>query len=143
MEDKELLVKTFRSSADFLHELRQVIRQTCQQGRASGKCIDDLALAASEAFANIIKHGYGEGNEGEVLVRISHNDEEMRITLQDKAPAVDLRNMRGRDPDEIRPGGLGLYFIRQLMDRVEYPRPADGEGNIIVLVKKKKTRVGE
>jgi anti-sigma regulatory factor (Ser/Thr protein kinase) len=30
--------------------------------------------------------------------------------------------LKGRSFDEIRPGGLGLHFIRQSMDEVEFSR---------------------
>lgn len=137
MAEQEILHKTFRSSADFLHDLRQSVKAACVSCQASPQCLDSLVMAANEAFANIIEHGYGEQEEGEVLVRITHTDKEIRISLQDKAPHVNLKNMYGRDPTDLQPGGLGLFFIRQLMDRVEYPQPKDGKGNIMVLVKKK------
>ena len=137
MADQELLCKTFRSSADFLHDLRQVVKEACLACQASNQCLDSLVMAANEAFANIIKHGYGGDPHGEVMVRITHNDDEIRLVLEDKAPHVNLAEMQGRDPADLRPGGSGLYFIRELMDRVEYPPPRDGQGNVIVLVKKK------
>jgi serine/threonine-protein kinase RsbW len=41
--------------------------------------------------------------------------------------------LRGRRLDEIKPGGLGLHFIRQSMDIVEYQR--EGSTNQFRLVK--------
>jgi len=41
--------------------------------------------------------------------------------------------LRGRRLDEIKPGGLGLHFIRQSMDIVEYQRA--GNTNQFRLVK--------
>jgi anti-sigma regulatory factor (Ser/Thr protein kinase) len=42
--------------------------------------------------------------------------------LCDQGPAIDPAKLRGRRLDEIKPGGLGLHFIRQSMDTVEYQR---------------------
>ena len=43
--------------------------------------------------------------------------------------------MRPRDLDDIRPGGLGTHFIREVMDRVAFLTPADGRGNLLELIK--------
>jgi serine/threonine-protein kinase RsbW len=48
--------------------------------------------------------------------------EGLEILLSDRGPAVDPAKLRGRRLDEIKPGGLGLHFIRQSMDTVEFKR---------------------
>ena len=57
----------------------------------------------------------------------------LQILLCDQGPAVDPSKLRGRRLDEIKPGGLGLHFIRQSMDTVEYERV--GSANRFRLVK--------
>ena len=57
--------------------------------------------------------------------RPSQSAEGLEILLCDQGPAVDPAKMRGRRLDEIKPGGLGLHFIRQSMDIVEYQRTDD------------------
>jgi anti-sigma regulatory factor (Ser/Thr protein kinase) len=54
-------------------------------------------------------------NEGEV----QHG---LEILLCDRGPEVDASKLCGRPLDEVRPGGLGLHFIRQAMDTVEFTR---------------------
>jgi anti-sigma regulatory factor (Ser/Thr protein kinase) len=46
---------------------------------------------------------------------------------------VDPAKMQGRKLDEIKPGGLGLHFIRQSMDVVEFKRERDV--NLLRLIK--------
>jgi len=46
----------------------------------------------------------------------------LEIVLCDRGPAIDPEHMCLRALEEIRPGGLGLHFIRQSMDIVEYNR---------------------
>ena len=41
---------------------------------------------------------------------------------------------KGRDLDQIRPGGLGLHFIRSAVDRVEYDTPPGG-GMLLKMIK--------
>jgi anti-sigma regulatory factor (Ser/Thr protein kinase) len=57
--------------------------------------------------------------------RDSEGADGLEIVLSDKGPAVDPSKLRGRRLDEIKPGGLGLHFIRQSMDTVEYRRSGD------------------
>jgi len=42
--------------------------------------------------------------------------------LQDEGAAPDRSKLKARPLDEIRPGGLGLHFIQQSMDVVEFSR---------------------
>jgi len=46
----------------------------------------------------------------------------LEILLCDRGPAVDPSKLCGRPLEEIKPGGLGLHFIRQAMDTVEFMR---------------------
>lgn len=54
---------------------------------------------------------------------------------------VDLHAWRARDLDEIRPGGLGVHFIRESMDEVHYLPTPDNRGNLLSL-KKYRTKRG-
>jgi anti-sigma regulatory factor (Ser/Thr protein kinase) len=42
--------------------------------------------------------------------------------LEDEGVAVDPAKLKGRALEDIRPGGLGLHFMRQSMDEVEFSR---------------------
>jgi anti-sigma regulatory factor (Ser/Thr protein kinase) len=55
------------------------------------------------------------------------------LFVTDRGPAVDPSKLKGRRLDEIKPGGLGLHFIRQSMDVVEFKR--EQGANLLQLVK--------
>ena len=42
--------------------------------------------------------------------------------LCDRGPAIEREKLCGRALDDLKPGGLGLHFIQQSMDIVEYKR---------------------
>ena len=42
--------------------------------------------------------------------------------LADKGVPVKQAELKGRPLDDIRPGGLGLHFIHESMDEVEFTR---------------------
>jgi serine/threonine-protein kinase RsbW len=89
-----------------------------------------VTRAVDEALTNIIRHCYGGELDQPIEVvcsRVQRRGSSLRrtgleILLSDRGPAVDPAKLRGRRLDEIKPGGLGLHFIRQSMDTVEFKR---------------------
>jgi serine/threonine-protein kinase RsbW len=96
-------------------------------------------LAVDEACTNIIEHGYGGENMGEIRVTCATEPGELTITIRDQARPFDPSEVPepqlNANLDELRIGGLGLYFMRQVMDAVEFSH--DGRGNTLVLVKRR------
>ncbi len=97
-------------------------------------------LAVDEACTNIIEHGYGGENRGAISVTCEVAPGEIVITIHDQAQHFDVSAVPEPDLqaplDEMRIGGLGLYFMRHVMDAVEFSY--EGGGNKLVLVKRKK-----
>ena len=83
----------------------------------------------------MISHGYEDGLEHEICVRISHEDENMKVEVEDdgrpfnplEAPPPDT----GKPLTERQVGGLGIYLMREMMDEVEYRR--ENDKNLLVL----------
>ncbi len=106
--------------------------------------LDDLEsnrcqLAVDEACTNIIEHGYDGEDKGQIEVTCAARPGELIIILQDFASHFDPTSVP--DPaldaslEEMRIGGLGLYFMRQVMDAVEFSY--ENGGNRLTLVKRK------
>lgn len=98
-----------------------------------------IELACDEACTNIIEHAYGGEGLGVITVTWEVHDGALVITLEDDGPSFQPATEYGNAPtltptDDIQIGGLGIYFIRNLMDEVHYIAPVDG-GNRLVLVK--------
>jgi serine/threonine-protein kinase RsbW len=87
-----------------------------------------VILAVDEALANVIRHAYLGQTDKPVEVTFRRcqvrGDEGWRdaleIELEDHGIPVKAEKMLGRPLDEIRPGGLGLHFIRENMDSVKF-----------------------
>ena len=100
-----------------------------------------ITRAVDEALTNIVRHSYGNRLDQPIFVYFRKtqrsNDGQaqngLEILLCDRGPAVDRGRLQGRPLEEIRPGGLGLHFIRQAMDTVEFTRK--GRTNQLRLVK--------
>ena len=52
------------------------------------------------------------------------------------ALAVDPAKIKSHDLDDVRPGGLGIHFIENLMDSAVFLPGADGIGNVLEMTKR-------
>lgn len=88
----------------------------------SNRFLCDFAL--EELFTNTVK--YNPEGGGEIAIRLRLEDEEIQITLTDfHAPPFDpLTQAPEVDPtlplEQRTPGGLGIFLLKGLMDRIEY-----------------------
>lgn len=109
-------------------------------GFAADDC-RSVVRAVDEALTNIMRHCYcGRLDQPiEISFRRVHSrskagrKEGLEILLCDSGPAVNRIKLRAQKADELHPGGLGLHFIRQSMDAVNYERL--GNTNRLRLVK--------
>ena len=82
---------------------------------------DDLVLAISEAAQNIVKHAYNGGpHTDKMKVEISLKENFLQVDLYDKRKVAIPKNIKPRELNDIRSGGLGTFFIREIMDEVVF-----------------------
>ena len=95
-------------------------------------------MAIAEAAQNIVKHGYKdiESTTDKMQIRISLKSGELEIGFFDKGKPVVPGNIQHRKLDDIKPGGLGTYFIKQIMDEAVFKKDQKGWVNHLVLSKK-------
>ncbi|VAW99007.1 hypothetical protein MNBD_GAMMA23-2352, partial [hydrothermal vent metagenome] len=114
----------FEANAINLQVIRNNLRQIFSQQGVPKTTADEMVIALNEACMNIIQHAYfgassGAG-DGKILITVEKNNEKWRFELIDFAPAVDINTIKAKDLAEVRPGGLGLNFIQQIMDSVVF-----------------------
>ena len=95
-----------------------------------------IVLAIDEACTNIIRHQYEGRPDGRIDIetRLGDADGRLDFVLRDYGPVRDPESFHGRDLDDVRPGGLGIHIIREVMDSMQY-RPAPGGGMQLLLGK--------
>ena len=123
-------------------ELRQV-RSAIEDGGArvgfDKKDCHAMALAVDEALANVIKHAYGGAPDKKIEIEIEElnggsEEQGLRINIRDFGKAVEISKIKGRELADIRPGGLGVYIMRKVMDEVIFECPQSG-GTLLQMVK--------
>jgi len=85
-----------------------------------------IALAVDEALANVINHGYERQRNKPIWLHVWTQTQSgspgIRIVIEDEAKQIDPDSICGRDLDDIKPGGLGVHIIREVMDSAVYER---------------------
>lgn len=120
------------SDAESLPAAREKLCKFAQQCRWPEACRQDLALAVHEALTNVIRHGYDNAGGNPIRIRVEKfmtpdGQEGLEVVIRDYGRQIDPNAIRGRDLDKVRPGGLGVHIIKQIMDSAEYA-PAEGGG---------------
>jgi len=93
----------------------------------SGDTIWPLLVALDEVLSNVLRHGYG-GREGEGRIEVAFSLCAGVIDLTVADDAGPFNPLAVPDPDITRPaedrplGGLGILFVKKLMDDVAYER---------------------
>ena len=132
IENKDFLV---HSSS--LKDVRSFSREVFEKINLSQDLKDELVLAIAEAAQNIVKHAYkNQETQDKMEIRITLKDNELEIGFFDKGRPVEKDNVRHRRIDDVKPGGLGTYFIQQIMDAVVFKEGNKPWINHLVLTKK-------
>ncbi|MDQ1362365.1 MAG: phosphoserine phosphatase RsbU/P [Pseudomonadota bacterium] len=126
----------FLSRADKLKPVRDAVRTLAQRMGCSVENIDCMVMAINEACMNVIQHAYGAREDGEVILEFWQDGDDLVIRIHDFAEKVDKQNIKSRDLDDIRPGGLGVHLIHKMMDSVQYLDGTDGAGNMLQMRKR-------
>ncbi|MDE0227785.1 MAG: ATP-binding protein [Spirochaetaceae bacterium] len=125
------------------NELREIAGVAAQVDRfcADHRLMPGLAyavnLAIDEILTNTISYGYEDRERHRIEVIVNLEADQLVVVIVDDSMPFDLGLAPERDLDlsieDTALGGLGLYLVHQMMDRVDYRREAGC--NIVTLVK--------
>lgn len=125
-----LLKMELLSNPETLCAVRGALGQLAEKlGFPEAEC-RAIVLAVDEALTNIIRHAYNGAADKPIeayfrRVQDSRNgapSEALEIVLEDRGVTVEGAKLCGRALEDVKPGGLGLHFINESMDKVEFRR---------------------
>lgn len=125
------------SQARYLAGARAMIASVAQRFGFSECDCGQIALALDEALCNVIKHGYERRSDGVITISVwpvGDPPQGVQIQIDDRGKQVDVAVIRSRRLDDIRPGGLGVFLINQIMDEARYSK-REGGGMRLTMVK--------
>ena len=129
--------KDFTVNSSNLKEIRTFARDVFSKRNISQELKDDLVLAITEAAQNIVKHAYkNQTTTDKMKIKILFREREIEIGFFDTGLPAVPENIQHRKLDNIKPGGLGTFFIKKIMDEVIFRKDKKGWLNHLVLTKK-------
>lgn len=81
-----------------------------------------INVCLEEAVSNVIRHGYGEGETGEVTVHFTKTETNFfEFTVEDEARRFNPLDSPAPDRKApLRVGGQGVHFLRHFAKQLEY-----------------------
>jgi serine/threonine-protein kinase RsbW len=133
---------TFPARFDTLAAIGEFVTQAAEAAGLDARAVYAVQLAVDEACSNIIEHAYGGEGRGDIECTCMVNNSGLTVILRDYGRPFDPASMPEPDLcaslEDRQARGLGLYLIRQLMDKVRFEFTADS-GNVLTMVKRKET----
>ncbi len=118
----------------FLRILRAAIEEIATLAGFSRKECAKITLAVDEACSNVIRHAYHNKIGQPIYVTCRITPVKLEIVIVDLGEPADIKTIRPRRLDDLRPGGLGVHIIRTVMDEVHYENLAK-IGNRLIMAK--------
>jgi anti-sigma regulatory factor (Ser/Thr protein kinase) len=120
-------VLTLRPEKAELSRLVQFATEFADRNQLPAEELSRLLLILDELFSNVVRHGYeGAAANGTVEVTLSVARGRLGIEIADDGRPFDPLAAPVPDLDlpasERQPGGLGIHFVRKLVDEARYVR---------------------
>ena len=129
--------KSFPATLDNLKNIRLFLNNFLKDNQIENITAKEIELAVDEAASNIIKHGYNiENKNNKIEIKLEIIKKKLFVHLFDNAVPVNQDKIKHRNLEDIKPGGLGSYFINNIMDEVKWEAKSKDWINHLILIKK-------
>jgi anti-sigma regulatory factor (Ser/Thr protein kinase) len=134
----EQLRLNIKSDPANLAAVRRDVEGLCQRQGFDDAAVGDIGLCVNEAMANVIRHAYGGATDRPIKVDVDCDPSAVSIRIRDWGNGVDPSRLPPKKHDPMKPGGLGLICLRQMMDEVAFQPQNDG--GILLTMKRQRKR---
>jgi sigma-B regulation protein RsbU (phosphoserine phosphatase) len=125
-----------QAEIEILPEIRNFIASAAEHSGLKHDEVHAFQLAGDEICTNIINYGFVGQEPGFISIFFDVDRRTARLTIRDdgkhfppeQAAAPDLE----ASLEERQIGGLGIYLVKALMDRVEYDQSSDGVNRLVL-----------
>ena len=127
------------SETDNLELIREFVTKVAEKVGFPLDEVGKIELACDEACTNVIKHAYASNNGKQSLdILIKIDFDKFTLVVTDRGKGFNPKQIKMPDMDEylaeLKVGGLGIYLMKTLMDKVDYDMQP-GKKNQVTMVK--------
>ena len=126
---------------DQIQPICNFVAQAAEEAGFDDDAVFHVQLACDEACTNVIEHSYGAENVGDITVSCQVQSNDFTIMIRDHGRPFDPDDIphprvptSSNELDQLKVGGLGIHFMRKLMDEVRFM--FDQQGNTLVMIKR-------
>ena len=131
---KDFITLSFPSHPKYLSLVRAVTAKIAELHGMDNLLVEDIKLAIDEACTNIMKHAYSGDTTKRIVLKYKTAQKGFKVIIEDNGVKARADLIKGRDLDDIRPGGLGIHFIKRVFDVFQFDERKK-KGNRLLLMK--------
>ena len=124
------------STSDQLKPLRDKLRGLLNQAGFQEQTTESILIALCEGVTNAIRHSYLGQPGKKIIISFEEFPDKVTLKIRDFGVKFDPKKVPEPVIPPVKGGGLGVYFMKTIMDELEY-NTAHTEGNELILSKKK------
>lgn len=115
--------KMFKAEMEELPYVESFINKALKASSVDSKISNQINLAVEEIFVNIVNYAY-KNEEGICNISINSTDDNIEFTFEDNG--IPFNPIEKEAPDitlskeQRKIGGLGIYLVKEVMDKCEY-----------------------
>ena len=127
------MILEINSDPSELKKVRKKVEVFCKENQIKVNLLE-IKLAIDEALQNIIRHAYKLDKTKKITIKLEKiSADSVKAEIRDFGERVPIDQIKHRALDDIKPGGLGVHFIKSISKEIKYEHK-DEAGTLLTLV---------
>ncbi|MDC0393868.1 ATP-binding protein [Candidatus Pelagibacter sp.] len=127
------MILEINSDPSELKKVREKVEVFCKENQIKVNLLE-IKLAIDEALQNIIRHAYKLDKTKKITIKLKKiSGDSFKAEIRDYGERVPIDQIKHRALDDIKPGGLGVHFIKSISKEMKYEHK-DEAGTLLTLV---------
>jgi serine/threonine-protein kinase RsbW len=120
---------------------RRALDEALEGVGITGDDLEAVRIAVGEACANVVKHAAPDGGQSRMWLALYYGLDAVTVVVRDEGDGFDPSSIPEPDVDSLPEGGMGIYLMRRVMNKVGFI--SSPEGTWVILTKYLSARLGE
>ena len=133
-------IKVFPGRFESLPAIGDFVIESAQAAGLDDSAVYAVQLAVDEAATNVIEHAYRGMEPGDLECGCEILPNGIKIILSDHGRPFDPDQVPEPETnaplEDVKPRGLGLFFMRKMMDEMRFEF-SESNGNRLIMIKRK------